>query len=284
MSFLKIHFFVSLHPALRIVVIILVAAGVHFLVRELRLFTQWVLSRKIREGLNIQETFARRYPKAATLMTILVSATVFIIYFMAVGLVLKEFRVSLTAYLASASVIGLAIGFGSQGLVQDVVIGLTLIFSDALNIEDIVDISGQVGKVENIGLRFTTLVNLHGQKVFIPNRNINIIGRFRNGYIRAYVDVQIPDEVDREMVTEKLRSIAAGMYSQHGAIILAVPEILGVRTAGDGNWQYQRIKFHLWPGQGPLIETTFKQRLMAAMKKDFPDYSDWMISITYKAS
>lgn len=108
----------------------------------------------------------------------------------------------MTAYLASASVIGLAVGFGLQGLVQDIIIGLTLIFSDALNIEDVVELSGQIGKVEHIGLRFTTIVNLHGQQIYVPNRNITMISRFRRGAIRGYVDIQVPDEIEEKTVTE----------------------------------------------------------------------------------
>ena len=184
-----IKFFTSSHPALRILFILIVAILAHLIVQGLRRLTQWLLAGKGNKGIPSKEKLALRYPRSASLVTILVGAVTFVIYFMAVGLILKEFNVSLTTYLASASVIGLAIGFGSQGLVQDVVTGLTLIFSEALNIEDLVEISGQTGKVESIGLRFTTLVNLHGQKIHIPNRAIGIIGRFRNGYIRAYVDI-----------------------------------------------------------------------------------------------
>jgi small conductance mechanosensitive channel len=70
------------------------------------------------------------FAKVRKISSLLTSIVIFLLYFTAVGLVLREFGVSLTAYLASASVLGLAIGFGSQGLVQDVVTGLTLIFSD----------------------------------------------------------------------------------------------------------------------------------------------------------
>ena len=278
-----IQFIIELPASLRILSIILLAIIAHFIVRELRRLSQWMLTPAPQTGISMTESFARRYPRLATLITVFVSAITFTIYFVAVGLILKEFNVSLKAYLASASVIGLAIGFGSQGLVQDVVIGLTLIFSDALNIEDLVEISGQIGKVEEIGLRFTTLVNLHGQKIYIPNRNIGIIGRFRRGYIRAYVDVQIPDQFDDKEISEDLRAISKGMYDQHKSIILAEPEIFKVKEAKAGKWRYLRVKFHLWPGQSSLIETTFKQRVIALLKKLYPDYPDWMITVTYKA-
>ncbi len=62
---------------------------------------------------------------------------------------------SLKTYLASASIMGLAIGFGSQGLVQDVVTGVTLVFSDLIDVGEMVEISGQTGIVRSIGMRFT---------------------------------------------------------------------------------------------------------------------------------
>ena len=267
---------------LRILSIIILAVMAQFLVRGLRKLSQWLLSLRI-SGSDLEtEKIIKRYPKIVTITTILVSAFTFTIYFLAVGLILQEFNISLTAYLASASVIGLAIGFGAQGFVQDVVIGLTLIFSDTLDIGDVVDLSGQVGKVDRIGLRFTTLINLHGQQIYIPNRNIAAIGQFKGGCIRAYVDIQLPEQVDDNIVTDKVQSIGLGMYQQYKPIILTPPEIFGIKEIQDGNWRFLRVKFRLWPGQGALIETSFKQRIILLMKQHYQEYADWMITVTYK--
>ena len=272
----------SLSPSIRIFVIVLLAILGHFFVKTFRYLSQWLLTLKIKTKASSKETLLRRYPKYATLMTILVSAITFVIYFLAIGLILKEFNISLTTYLASASVIGLAIGFGLQGFVQDVVIGLTLIFSDAINISDMVELSGQVGKVESIGLRFTVLINFLGQQIYIPNRNISSIGRFRRGVIRAYVDIQIIEQMDEQKLIDEVQNIAKGMHTQHKSIILSPPEIFGIKEAKPGNWTYLRVKFRLWPGQISIIETTFKQRILTSLRKYSADYADWMISITYR--
>lgn len=277
-----IEFINSLPAAIRIIVILLLAVLSHFVVQGIRRLSQWLLTAKIKTDVSTKEILTHQYPKFATITTILVSAITFIIYFLAIGLILKEFKISLTTYLASASIIGLAIGFGLQGFVQDVVIGLTLIFSDALNIGDMVELSGQVGKVESIGLRFTTLVNLQGQEIYIPNRNIGMIGRFRRGMIRAYVDIQLPEQIDEEKVVEEVQTIAKGMYQQHKSIILSQPELFGIKEAKPAQWRYLRLKFRIWPGQGTLIETAFKQRVIAAMKQIYPEYADWMVIVTYR--
>lgn len=263
----------------RIIIILGIALAAHLLVRVIRRIAE----RFVMPDPVGRDQLWRRRPRFATLTTILVSALTFTIYFLALGFVLSELGLDLTTYVASASVIGLAIGFGSQGFVQDVVVGLTLTFSDVLNVGDVVDISGQTGRVHRIGLRFTTLINVLDQSVNIPNRNITQINRYRRGYVRAYADVQIPDGADVDDVVGTVQRIAQGMRQQFPAIITADPETMGVRSTDSGSWSFVRIKFKLWPGQGAMIETGYKQRLLSALKASFPDYADWMITVTYRA-
>ena len=165
---------------------------------------------------------------------------------------------------------------------QDVVIGLTLIFSNALTIGEMVKLGDEIGKVDRVGLRFTELINLNGQRIMIPNRNIATISQFRGGCIRAYVDVQLPPEIDEKEVSQTIQAIAMGMYDQHRSIILGTPEIFGITAVKDGQWRYLRAKFKLWPGQINIVEVTFKERVVQALKNFYPDYVSWMITVTYK--
>ncbi|MGB9437493.1 MAG: mechanosensitive ion channel domain-containing protein, partial [Desulfobacterales bacterium] len=140
----------------------------------------------------------------------------------------------------------------------------------------------EIGKVDSIGLRFTVLINLHGQRIIIPNRNIATISQFRGGCIRAYVDIQLPQEIDEKEMSPAIQAIGQGMYNQHRSIILAIPEIFGIKDVKDGPWRYLRIKFKLWPGQINIIEQTFKERVVQLLKKSDADYASWMITVTYK--
>ncbi len=262
----------------RILLILLLALAAHAVV----LVVRWVGTRLLTGGSGDPQALARRKPKAASVVTLVVSAVTFVVYFGALGVILGELGVSLTAYFASATVIGLAIGFGSQGLVQDIVIGLTLIFSDVLDVGDVADVGGQTGRVESIGLRFTTLRTLLDQRVVVPNRNVGQINRYRNGYVRAYLDVQLPAGAPEEEAVAAVEGAARGMAAQHAGIILRPPETLGVQDAEPGGWRFLRVKLHLWPGQGPLVETTLRQRVLAAMKRLDPDYQDWMVTVTWR--
>ena len=272
----------EINPFLRILLVIVLAVAAIFAVKAIRRLSQYLLTMKIDSKEASQEILTRRFPKLATIITIFVSAVTFTIYFVAVGMILREFKISLTTYFASATVIGLAVGFGLQGFVQDVVIGLTLIFTDALTIGEMVKLGDEIGKVDSIGLRFTVLINLHGQRIIIPNRNIATISQFRGGCIRAYVDIQLPQEIDEKKMVPAIQAICKGMYNQHRSIILATPEIFGIKDVKEGQWRYVRIKFKLWPGQIKIIEETFKERVVQVLKKSEAEYASWMITVTYK--
>lgn len=264
---------------IRVAVIIGIAILAHLIVR--------LAKQLIDRGLGspgVGPGAAVRHPKLATLASLGASAATFSLWFVAFGLTLGELGVNLTAYFATATVIGLAVGFGSQGLVQDVVIGLTLIFTDALDVGDVVEVSGQVGRVERIGLRFTTLTNFLGQTVFIPNRNIAVVARYRRGVVRAYADVQLPDPAPSESTVDPILAIARGLREQHPAAIVSEPELMGIRQAETGGWSYARIKFRIWPGQQALVETAFRQRVVAHLKATDEKYTDWMVTVTYRVS
>ncbi|HSJ25265.1 MAG TPA: mechanosensitive ion channel domain-containing protein [Longimicrobiales bacterium] len=274
----------SASPLLRIAFILALAAVLHLLVLGLRRAGEWIVTPDSSPEIA-RDLFVRRHPKLATITTLVVSAAAFIIYFVAFGLVFRELQwFDVRTYFASATVIGLAVGFGSQGLVQDVVIGLTLIFSNAFNVGDIVEISGQVGRVEKLGLRFTTLINFVGQTVYVPNRNIGLIGRFRRGAVRAFVDVQLSERVPDDEVMTAVDRVARGLRSQHPAVFITDPELQGPFSADPGEWRYVRVKFRIWPGQGSFIEGAFRQRVLATLRRLDPDYADWMVTIAYRVT
>lgn len=274
-------FLVPLSPALRIVIIVTVAAGAHLLVRLARVGVGRLLTAPRRGRRTAEDTLARRYPKFASVTSLLYSAFTFAVYFVGLGLVLEELGVRLTAYLASASVVGLAIAFGSQGLVQDIVIGLTLLFSDAFDVGDVIEYAGgQAGRVEQIGLRFTIVNNFLGQTVYLPNRTIGTVSRYRGGCVRMYVDVQVPPGLKDEELTALVEPLLRGLRSQFAAIVLSDPEVLGIRDAEPGGWRYLRATLRLWPGQQATVEPVVRQRLLAALRERVPDYPDWMLSVT----
>jgi len=268
----------------RVIIILALAVFVHVTVRTIRFLSEWLVNKSHAQRHPLE--FVTQQPKFVTLIRLIANGVTFLLYFFALGLILDELGINLTAYLASASILGLAISFGSQGLVQDVVIGLTLIFSDTMDVGDMVEITGAgtvIGRVEEIGLRFTTLINFHDQIVFIPNRTIANVSRYPHGGAHAYADVLIPKGANREKAAQVIGNVAKGMRMQFGAIILSEPTIGGVATAAGGGWDFVRVQFQIWPGQGNLIESTFRQQMVSAMKTFDANYADWQVPVTYRA-
>ena len=224
----------------------------------------------------------KRYQKLRSIVTLTTSALVFTLYFFAIGLILREFGVSLTAYLASASVVGLAIGFGSQGIVQDVVTGLTFIFSDLIDVGDLVEVSGQTGMVKAITMRFVVLENAMGATVFMPNRTINNVINYPRGYIRCIVDITLRgDEANRDAIEVTAIRLMQLVQQQFPGILMSAPSSEG-RIKFDAGKEILRIKFRIWPNREKPIETTYYQELIAEITKKDPDYKTWMVAISYE--
>lgn len=258
--------------ALRVVVIVLVALAAHLAVVGIRKLVGYLVSRD----------FSLRHPKARSLASLVTSVIVFSIYFWAVGFALSEFGVSLTAYLASATVIGLAVGFGSQGLVQDVVTGLTVVFTNLINVGDMVEVGGQAGIVKSIGMRFIVVENALGAHVFMPNRLVGNVMKYQNGYVRCQVDVTLPAD---QTVNAKLFQVAE---KQMHAAVERFPGIHVRPPTLDGEYKtnmgecFLRITFRVWPGRGGLIETAFRQDLIHALQAQSPEYTGWNPIIAYE--
>jgi small-conductance mechanosensitive channel len=273
------------YAAIQIAVIVCLAIVAHFLVRLLKFIGDWLIRKSAAKKSPVG--FVTHKPKFVTLTGLATSALTLVIYSVGLGFILYVLGMNpqqfIATYLATASVVGFAVGFGSQGLVQDVITGLTLILTDTLEVGDMVEISGQVGRVESVGLRFTEIRNFNNQQVFLTNRNIANIGRFPRGGLHVYVDVQLPANADRTKIVEAVTQIARGMWEQFKAVVLHEPELSDVHSAKPETREFVRIVFKVWPGQGALIETVFRQRIIAALKQFDPNYADWMVPVTYRA-
>ncbi|MFT5699835.1 MAG: small-conductance mechanosensitive channel [Desulforhopalus sp.] len=218
-------------------------------------------------------------PKARSIASLANSFIVFSIYFWVIGFILQTLGVSLTAYLASASVIGLAVGFGSQGLVQDVVTGLTLVFSNLIDIGDMVEIGGQTGIIRSIGMRFTLLENSMKAQVYIPNRSITNVINYPRGYVRCLIDVPMPDSKPHPELKTLLEASMSSFTERFPGLFIYPPSI--EEDTGKSE-DLLRLKFRIWPGRGTPLETTFKSELLQRLRNAGLEYFDWQISVHYE--
>ena len=258
----------------RIIVVVVIAVVAHLCV---------IAIRHLGHRMMTTDTMLR-WNKLRTLAGLITSALVFTLYFGTLGFVLQEFGVSLTAYLASASILGLAIGFGSQGVVQDVVTGLTVILSDLFQVGDLIEISGQTGLVQSISMRFTILLNPLGAKVFIPNRTLSSVIIYPRGYVRCFADITLSNQEDlADKMLSQVETITASFVDEFPGIMRGKPELSAPEQTQSGR-VFIRVKFRIWPGRIDPIKEAFKTEIVATLKLLNPDYADWMVSINNEIS
>ena len=181
------------HLAMAAVVILL---GI-LLVRLGRFFIARVIRRRSRKKGIAQRT--------DTVRSILSSVFGYVMYFLIAAIVLAIFGVDLGSILAAAGVVGIAIGFGAQTLVKDIISGLFIWGEGNLAVGDLVSINDLTGTVESISIRTTVMRNFNGNLYTIPNGDIRTVTNMSRGFRRAIVQVPCPYEENQERIVEMLR-------------------------------------------------------------------------------
>src|SRR2546426_11897020 len=171
---------------------------------------------------------ARVEQRTETLRHIIRSISKAILVSVVVLTVSSELGFDIAPILASAGIVGLAVGFGAQSLVKDVISGFFILFEDQYGVGDGVKIGDMSGVVERMTLRATVLRNLEGQVHVIPNGNIQSVTVMTKGWARAVVDVTVPHNENLGKVFEVLQRIGTRLAQDWPDRVLEQPTILGV--------------------------------------------------------
>ncbi|MBM3548334.1 MAG: mechanosensitive ion channel [Alphaproteobacteria bacterium] len=166
----------------------------------------------------------------------LLRTVIFVTIVVVVGLtVMAELGINIAPLLAGAGVVGLAIGFGSQALVKDVITGLFILFEDTINVGDVVDLDGKGGVVEAITIRTIRLRDMTGSQITIPFSAVTTIKNMTRDFSYYVFDVSVAYDQEIAQVEDVLKKVDEEMRSepQWAARILAPIEILGVDKFGD---------------------------------------------------
>lgn len=170
-----------------------------------------------------------------TIKILLKSTLTYTVYFIAIIMVLESMNIQISALLAGAGIAGLAIGFGAQNLVKDIISGFFIIFEKQFSVDDYVFISEIEGTVVEIGLRTTKVLGWTGEEHVIPNGNITQVINYSVNNGMSVVDIQMPYEVNiHEAETEITKSLA--QIPMKYDFFVKVPEIQGVRELDLGNY------------------------------------------------
>ena len=145
----------------------------------------------------------------------------------------SELGFDIAPILASAGIAGLAVGFGAQSLVKDVIAGFFILFEDQFGVGDVVKIEGLSGVVERMTLRSTMLRNLEGQVHVIPNVNIHTVTVLTKQWARAVVDITVRYDQELAKVFDLLQRLGQRLAQDWPDRVLEQPTILGVEKLDD---------------------------------------------------
>lgn len=175
---------------------------------------------------------ARRVQRAKTVGAVLRSVSTIVITAIVGLTVLSELGINMAPIIASAGVVGVALGFGAQALVKDYLSGIFMVAEDQYGIGDFVDLGDAAGEVENVGLRITQLRDLDGTLWHVRNGEVLRVGNFSQGWARAVLDIPVPYSSDVSEVSDLILQTAKTMRKdrQWRRLILDEPEIWGVQA------------------------------------------------------
>jgi len=175
----------------------------------------------------------RRSQRARTIGSVLRSGTTLVVYGVACTLMLGELGINLGPIIASAGILGIALGFGAQNLVKDFLSGMFMMVEDQYGVGDVVDLGEATGKVEGVGLRVTTLRDVKGTVWYGRNGEVLRVGNSSQGYSVAVVDLPIGHSADIPASSELASRTATELTADGGALaadVLEPPEVLGVES------------------------------------------------------
>ncbi|WP_276356518.1 mechanosensitive ion channel family protein [Cohnella caldifontis] len=202
-----------------------------------------------------------RSRRVQTLGRLLKNAAGYVTNFIVILLILGEFNINLAPLIAGAGVLGLAIGFGAQSLVKDIITGFFIILEDHFSVGDVIKTGNYKGTVEMIGLRATRIRSWTGEVFILPNGTINDVTNFSLNNSLAVIDIPVAATDRVEEITEMIRGVLSKFED---ANLIGQPDLLGVQEIGPGD-----VKFRIIAECRANTQASVTRHLNAALKKAF---------------
>jgi small-conductance mechanosensitive channel len=215
-----------------------------------------------------EQTEEEMKKRSDTLVGVIVAAVQVVLIFMFVLMVLTEIGINVTAVLTGAGVVGLAIGFGAQSLVKDVIAGLFVIMENQYRKGDVISIAGQAGVVEDINLRRTILRDLDGIFHVIPNGEIRVASNYTKIVSRVNLNVSVSYDTDLDKAIAVIDQVGQELASdpRWSSVLLSVPKSLRVDKLGDSGIDI-KITADTKPSQQWAVTGELRLRVKKAFDK-----------------
>lgn len=210
----------------------------------------------------------RKTLRSTTVSGALEGLATFILTLVGIVWTLNVFKVPTSSIIAGGAIFGLAISFGSQSLIKDLVNGCLILLEDQFAVGDVVTIGTEGGLVENLNLRITQLRNSEGQLITIPNSSIIQVKNLTRLWSRVDFSIEVAYENDPKEVLNVLSQVAQQMYDepQWHEHIIEPPEVLGIDSLSH-NGMLVRVWIKTFPMQQWSVGREYRYRLRLAFKE-----------------
>ncbi|MCY7396219.1 MAG: mechanosensitive ion channel family protein [Nocardioides sp.] len=217
-------------------------------------------------------TSARRAQRAKTMGSLLKSIVTGLLVAIIGTMMLSEIGLNIAPILASAGVLGLAIGFGAQSLVKDFLSGIFLIVEDQFGVGDTVDLGEAVGVVEAVSLRVTRLRDVNGTVWYVPNGEILRVGNQSQNWSRTVLDIGVAYTADLVKVRRVLEEVAHGMWDDEDfeGKVIEEPSVWGVQDLTP-DAVTMRLVLKTTPGEQWLVAREMRERIKARFEQEHID-------------
>ena len=192
-------------------------------------FSGWIV-RKVKRVILRRDSSSEFEKRVNTLGSVLSYTIDTAVVAIAIIMIIREFGVDVRPILAAAGVVGIAVGFGAQSLVQDLISGFFILIEDQIRVGDVVDIGGKGGVVERINLRLLVLRDLSGNVHYIRNGKIDIVTNMTKDFSMYVFDIGVSYREDVDRVIEVIKEVDTGLRGDpaFASLILEPVEILGL--------------------------------------------------------
>lgn len=242
----------------KVISIIIVFLAINIFIKTLNKVIDKTVNHKKKSTLSGNER------KLDTLTAVIKNITKYIIYFIGVIIILDDiFGINTTSILATAGIGGLAISFGAQSLVKDIITGFFILFEDQFSVGDYVTIGDYSGTVEELGVRITKLRDFSGELHIIPNGNITTVTNIGRGPMRSSVDIAVAYEEDIDRAIKVIEQVCNKIKEGNDNIVEG-PTVLGVTELGDSG-----ISITVVAKTNPMEQWALERELKKAIKEAF---------------
>lgn len=206
--------------------------------------------------------------RAQTIAQLLRGVGRVVIFLFTFVLTLNQF-VDITPLLGGAGILALAISFGSQSLVKDVISGFFVLMENQFAVGDVIEVAGKTGTVEKMSLRVVMLRDLEGTLHIVPNGQITTVSNRTRGWSRAVVDIGVAYDADVDAVLAILRDEAEQFGGDEGwqSRLDGMPDVVGVQSLGD-NAVTIRVMLRTQPGNQWEAGREFRRRAKIRLDRE----------------